>query len=392
MKSTNYSNDALNSFSGYISGPVRVVDAIIFSSIAMTGIIGNVLVFVAYVLSHKIRTKTNVFVLNLAFADFVTCTFLPFISWTLLREIEDVTEPEFDTACGVIFAVIAICVLASNILLFGIAVNRYVLITRSHQAYKRLYGRRNLFLWLLASWTYPFVVNLVPLLFGVGHLGFDITIHACGPKTDHENSYIYDVIVVTSALPLPFVISMCYVGIFLHIRKHNRRMRRYTRNLQDVGLSSDPKIVRSGRIVDKAYNREVNLDITKNLFVVLLTYLVCVSPHIVCEIVDAPPFIILHTRMLVACNSCLNPIIYAVKHPHFRQVFKCIILRRWTDIPQPVFDFMKIKEKEHGRDADSDERTSTHFSYNTMIISHAIKPKKVEYDNVTVENQDSMIL
>lgn len=120
--------------------------------------------------------------------------------------------------------------------------------------------------------------------------------------------------------------------------------------------------------------QQQQLVITKNLFLVLVTYLVCISPHILCEIADAPYYVILHTRMLVACNSCLNPILYGVKHPHFRQVFKCVLLRRWEDIPQPAFRWMAISQ-----DTDSDLKSSTYQSVNAVTLVRL--PLKVENDN-----------
>ncbi|KAJ8024874.1 hypothetical protein HOLleu_34908 [Holothuria leucospilota] len=72
----------------------------------------------------------------------------------------------------------------------------------------------------------------------------------------------------------------------------------------------------------------------------MVTYTICLTPQIVSELTDAQPFIILHTKILVAFNSCLNPIIYGVNHPHFREVFKCIVFRRWKDIPKPVLKWM----------------------------------------------------
>ncbi|KAJ8038599.1 hypothetical protein HOLleu_16063 [Holothuria leucospilota] len=50
------------------------------------------------------------------------------------------------------------------------------------------------------------------------------------------------------------------------------------------------------------------------------------------ELLKAEALIVNHTKILVVLNSCLNPILYAVKHPHFRQVFRCIVLCRWKDI------------------------------------------------------------
>lgn len=119
----------------------------------------------------------------------------------------------------------------------------------------------------------------------------------------------------------------------------------------------------------KLKKRQASLNITKNLFVVLLAYLICVIPHIASEIADAPHLVILHTSILVLCNNCLNPIIYGLKHPHFRQVFKCIIFRKWMEIPQPAFSWMKSHRQTQSRDFDLDVYPSTHLPFTTVSLT-----------------------
>lgn len=137
-----------------------------------------------------------------------------------------------------------------------------------------------------------------------------------------------------------------------------------------IFLSSNTKCTTNSEVLQRQ-----QLAITKNLFLVLVTYLVSVSPHILCEIADAPYYIILHTRMLVACNSCLNPIIYGMKHPHFRQVFKSIISRRLTEIPQPAFRWMASSQN-----IDSEMKSSTYQSVKAVTLLSL--PLKVQTDTL----------
>lgn len=227
VKSMNLTGSPNGKLKDGIPLAVRIFDSVILSLITLVGITGNTLVFVAYTLSHKIRTRTNVFVLNLALADFLTCLFLPFISWSLFQDVHAAIALHLDVVCG--FAIAAVTIFASTSinLLFSISVNRYILITRSQRIYKRFYRSRNVFIWILVSWTYPVATNLVPLLFGVGHLGFDVNTNTCGSRTDHKFAHVYDLIVVLSVLPMPFAVTACYIGIFINVRKHNIRMRTY---------------------------------------------------------------------------------------------------------------------------------------------------------------------
>lgn len=83
------------------------------------------------------------------------------------------------------------------------------------------------------------------------------------------------------------------------------------------------------------------VDITKNLFFIVLAFLVLLIPQLVAEILDARPVVILHTSVLVTVICCINPVLYGLKHPFFRQVFKSIVMCRWTEIPQPAFKFLR---------------------------------------------------
>ncbi|KAJ8024922.1 Histamine H3 receptor [Holothuria leucospilota] len=77
------------------------------------------------------------------------------------------------------------------------------------------------------------------------------------------------------------------------------------------------------------------IEISKNLFYVIVIFIIFVAPHLIVEIVNAKPEVINQTKILVVFNSAINPILYGLKHPHFRQVFKCILCRRWKEVPQP---------------------------------------------------------
>lgn len=209
--------------SEHIPQIIRIIDASVLSAIAIIGVVGNTLVFVAYTLSYKIRTKTNIFVVNLAAADFLTCLFLPFVAWSLLIEVERV-DHWLDILCGLAMGVIQVFAACSMVTIFSIAVNRYVLITRSRHTYNKLYRIKVITLWILFSWIYPVLVITVPLIFNIGQLGFDIKIHACGTKTDHKLSYYYDLILIVTLAPFPATVTACYASIYLYVKKHNKRI------------------------------------------------------------------------------------------------------------------------------------------------------------------------
>lgn len=323
---------------------LRVIDAIVLMTITVIGVVGNTLVFIAYCVSYKIRTKTNIFVINLAAADFMTCSLLPIVSWSLLIKVDGIAH-WLDVLCGFTIGAIQAFASCSIMMLASIAANRFVLITRSRETYKSLYQNKFIAVWLILSWTYPVLVVTVPLLFGVGHLGFDPEIHACGARADNPRSYLYDAIVVGIVIPLPAVVTIyCYGGIYFYIKSHNRNLEGVHRRPNFINTAYNiSRMNQNPETSSQARVSKQQVDITKNLFYILVTFVICLTPHMISELANAHHLLILHTKILVAFNSCVNPILYGAKHPHFRHVFKCIIYGRWGEIPEPTFRWMNAQ-------------------------------------------------
>lgn len=78
------------------------------------------------------------------------------------------------------------------------------------------------------------------------------------------------------------------------------------------------------------------VEITKNLFYVVCAFFICLTPYSVCLVYDASDPAVPYTGAFVLFNSCINPIIYATKHPYFKQVFKCILQCKFQDVPEPA--------------------------------------------------------
>ena len=94
----------------------------------------------------------------------------------------------------------------------------------------------------------------------------------------------------------------------------------------------------------KLQRRRDELTITKNLMCVMCGYFLCVSLYI--SLFMVLPFLGgqalktgLHVSsygaVLAVMDSCLNPLIYAFRHPHMRTVFVCMLQSRFQDIPEP---------------------------------------------------------
>eukprot|EP00057_Strongylocentrotus_purpuratus_P024232 XP_011678706.1 PREDICTED: uncharacterized protein LOC105445194 [Strongylocentrotus purpuratus] len=63
----------------------RAIVASILIALTPIGLFGNALVIIAVVVAKKLRTITNILVINLAVTDFISCLCFPFMSAGLLR-------------------------------------------------------------------------------------------------------------------------------------------------------------------------------------------------------------------------------------------------------------------------------------------------------------------
>ncbi|KAJ8024390.1 G-protein coupled receptor moody [Holothuria leucospilota] len=325
----------------------RIIISVILMAITVTGIFGNTLTFIAYCLSRRLQTKTNMFVINLAAADILTCVCLPINTLALLLDVNVNTRSWLNTLCAVDYGGLGIFLTSSFMTLAFIAVNRYVLITKSTEAYRRIYRRKFTLIFISACWLFPTLTLTPQLVLGILYIGYDETLHACSEGSNPRWQHLSDMILmIVFGLPTVAIIYS-YGRIYLFLRRHNKQMQE--------GMLSEPSrfvlLYFLGRHRPKGDGRKVKaspvsqnqVDITKNLFYILVAFFICLIPFIISDVLGANDIVFTYTKTLILFNSCINPILYGIKHPHFREVFYNILSRRWSEIPEPAFRWMNSR-------------------------------------------------
>ncbi|PIK39189.1 putative opsin Rh5-like [Apostichopus japonicus] len=137
----------------------RIILAVLCAVVAVCGILGNGLVILAVWFSRRLRTATNVYVVNLSLADIVTCLSVPIYVMALMSW---ETWPGSELPCTLVAALSMICVGCSQFTLAGIALNRYVLVTKARDVYTSLYCRRNLVISTICTWLIPILAVTLP--------------------------------------------------------------------------------------------------------------------------------------------------------------------------------------------------------------------------------------
>lgn len=77
------------------------------------------------------------------------------------------------------------------------------------------------------------------------------------------------------------------------------------------------------------------IQITKNLFVVVCAFLVCVSQYVVFLVVPSLERALPYSAVLLTFSHAVNPLIYAIKHPTFKVVIRPMITCKLSKIPGP---------------------------------------------------------
>ena len=323
----------------YQSYAERQLTAALFGIISILALFGNSLVIISVVLSKKLRTITNSFVVNLSLADLLTALSLPWLSVGVLS-VDG--WPLSESLCVFVAFMLVCCLGCSISTLACIAFNRCILITKSNTTFRWLYTPRKVTGMLFLTWGIPGAVALVPIVSSMAEYGFDTRYYTCSWKTTHANSGAYSKLLSIMFYPMQLlVIIISYVLILLYLRKHTKNI------VPDDAPPSGNTIAGVGPIATRETGlhkriRKRQVDVTKNLFYVICAYLVCLTPYVSLLVCPGGYELVMYAAIILMFNSCINPFIYATKHPDFKKVFKCIIMLKFSEIPDWCDDTLSL--------------------------------------------------
>ncbi|XP_038076867.1 melatonin receptor type 1A-like [Patiria miniata] len=330
----------------------RVIVAVMYLIVILLGTVGNILVILAVILSKKLRTTTNAFIVNLGVADLSLCLVLP---WTVITTFSMNGLPIGEWVCSMAAVVQATAIGCSLYTLASIALQRLLLIKWPMTTHQVIYTPRKIVVWLAVAWCIPLLVTLIPPLADVGAVGYNKKYHHCGFPSTHPRSKDYDLIIVMGLYPIPLItIIICYVLIWKHLRFHAKMVtatesssklmtthRNVVLELVSTMNSNHAKTSTSTQgTLRKSQLSRRQTKITKNMFYIICAFMLCLTPFVICLFCDYSDPFLPYASAILACNSCVNPLIYATKHHDFKTVFGCILRRKWENIPEPS-DFLK---------------------------------------------------
>ncbi|XP_038054917.1 melatonin receptor type 1B-like [Patiria miniata] len=319
----------------------RQILAVFLGLIVVLGTVGNMIVILAVLLSHKLRTKMNLFVVNLSFADFLTSLHLVWIIVAFLSEDGWPLPDELCVWCGF---VLITCIGASVYTLACIAINRLVLIRYGQAAY-RILCRPVIMIGMIATiWTIPLFMASIPLIADFGELGYSSRYRTCLKNHAHKYAKAYDILLSLTYYPVSTaVIIFSYFKVFLYLRSRVKKLAPGVAEATVSSVMQETELRNRQGQQEARPNLRVRLDkrqvqVTKNMFYVVCLFFMCTTPYGLTLLCDQQVCLRLasYAAVILSLNSCINPVVYATKHPDFKLVIRCILMCRWKKIPQRV--------------------------------------------------------
>lgn len=299
--------------------------ALVYTMLIVMSVVGNGCVIWIFSTSKSLRTASNIFIVNLAVFDLVMAVEMPMFVVNCFME----RMLGWELGCDVYAALGAVSGLGQSITNAAIAFDRYRTISCP------IDGRLNskqaavivAFTW---SWTMPFTV--LPLLKVWGQFTTEGFLTTCSFDylTDDQDTraFVICIFVWAYVIPLSFIVYF-YSQLLQSIRNHEKMLRDQAKKMNVKSLVSNQ---------DK--ERSIELRIAKVAFTIFFLFLMAWTPYATVALIGAfgnrellTPLATMLPAVFAKTVSCIDPWIYAINHPRYRQELqkRC----RWMGIHEP---------------------------------------------------------
>ncbi|XP_077459538.1 adenosine receptor A1-like [Stigmatopora argus] len=321
--------------------------------IAVSSVIGNVMVVWAVRINRSLRDTTFCFIVSLALADIAVGALVIPLAITISIGL----ETHF-YSCLLVACTVLVLTQSSILALLAIAIDRYLRV-KIPMSYKRVVTPQRAGLAVLLCWLVSILVGLTPM-FGWNNLRHlrenrslvsDDLVVECRFETVISMDYMVYFNFFGWVLPPLLLMLLIYVEIFYVIHKQLNRK---------VTVSH----------VDPSHYFGKELKLAKSLALVLLLFAVSWLPlHILncitlfCPKCDKPASLIFIAILLTHGNSAVNPIVYAFRIKKFRTAF-WKIWHQYVLCRDPVAQLSQnesrrtqntIRRQKHNEDYDDDD-------------------------------------
>ncbi|XP_070541029.1 beta-2 adrenergic receptor-like [Ptychodera flava] len=327
----NYTNGSCGQDEFWTVSAGDLVLGILFTVITLTAIIGNVFVIVAVFKYRRLRTMTNLFILNLAFADELVGSLI--MTTTLTYHFAG--KWYFGTVyCHFWLAIDIVACTSSINHLCCIAIDRYVAINYPF-TYDAKMSAKKLACISTIVWIISGLIGFIPIFFGwYKRPGFEQPPMDC--LVNFNTAFSISSSLISFYIPL---IIMCFVywRIYKTASYHHKQIYKTT-----VGSSPmcNEKLTTGNSSTRSPLNRRKQKQAStikehgkaaKTLGVIMGCFIACWLPFFVMNIVSPlcgdciPELISVIFTWLGYANSAVNPFLYGCLNKEFKNAFKDLL-------------------------------------------------------------------
>ncbi|KAK9513558.1 hypothetical protein VZT92_027084 [Zoarces viviparus] len=308
---------------------IAVCITALYSLICVVGLLGNVLVMYGVVRYTKMKTATNIYIFNLALADALATSTLPFQSAKYLMS----TWPFGEVLCKVVIAIDYYNMFTSIFTLTMMSVDRYIAVCHPVRALDFRTPAKakliNVCIWILSSAVgVPVMIMAVTKVTDTGNTSCELRF----PKPEWYWDTVMKICVFIFAFVVPvLVITICYGLMILRLK--------------------------SVRLLSGSKEKDRNMRrITRMVLVVVAAFIVCWTPIHIFIIVKTMVNIDRKNLLVVASwhlcialgytNSSLNPVLYAFLDENFKRCFRDFCLPYRSGLEHSSFSRARNSTKE----------------------------------------------
>uniref|UniRef100_A0A3Q2PPZ8 Opioid receptor delta 1 n=1 Tax=Fundulus heteroclitus TaxID=8078 RepID=A0A3Q2PPZ8_FUNHE len=308
---------------------IAVCITALYSLICVVGLLGNVLVMYGVIRYTKMKTATNIYIFNLALADALATSTLPFQSAKYLMS----TWPFGELLCKAVIAIDYYNMFTSIFTLTMMSVDRYIAVCHPVKALDFRTPAKakliNVCIWILSSVVgVPVIIMALLWFYPSGNTACMLRF----PKPEWYWDTLMKICVFIFAFVVPvLVITICYGLMILRLK--------------------------SVRLLSGSKEKDRNLRrITRMVLVVVAAFIVCWTPiHLfiivktIVEIDHRNLLVMASWHLCIALgytNSSLNPMLYAFLDENFKRCFRDFCLPYRSRSEQSSFSRFGTRERD----------------------------------------------
>nr|QWV42668.1 ultraviolet sensitive opsin 1 [Mordella sp. CRS 2021] len=284
---------------------------LVYIAFFVMSMVGNGIVIWVFSSAKSLRTASNMFVVNLAFCDFMMMLKAPiFLYNTFYRGF----ALGF-SGCQIFAFMGSLSGIGAGMTNACIAYDRYTTITNPFDG---KVTRTKALVMIIIVWIYTIPWAVMPLLEVWGKFAPEGFLTACtfDYLTNTFDNHLFVAVIFTCSYAIPMtLIIYCYSQIVSKVFSHEKELREQAKKMNVESLRSNTS----------QQNQSAEVRIAKAAITICFLYVASWTPYAVFSLIGAfgdqsllTPGVTMIPALCCKLVACLDPYVYAISHPRFR--------------------------------------------------------------------------